>query len=79
MHAGGFDVGILATETILQLKLRVQLVGSRAAGTWIYRGLIPALLKQLNSIKCNQFRYATTFSSFENHKSVLLTSGRVPG
>jgi hypothetical protein len=47
------SVGILATETILQilrilqLKLRVQLVGSRAAGTWIYRGLIPALLKQL--------------------------------
>jgi hypothetical protein len=52
-------VGILATETILQilqilrilqLKLRVQLVGSRAAGTWIYRGLIPALLKQLNQL-----------------------------
>src|SRR5450432_4739164 len=64
-------VGILATETILQilrilrilqLKLRVQLVGSRAAGTWIYRGLIPALLKQLNQF--NEF-YSTAQRHFQ--------------
>src|SRR5450432_4019677 len=64
-------VGILATETILQilrilrilqLKLRVQLVGSRAAGTWIYRGLIPALLKQLNQF--NKF-YSTAQRHFQ--------------
>jgi hypothetical protein len=50
-------VGILATETspqilrilrIPQLKLRVQLVGNRVTGTWLYKGLMPALLKQLN-------------------------------
>jgi hypothetical protein len=44
-------VGILATETILQilqLKLRVQLVGNGVTGTWLNRGLMPALLKQLN-------------------------------
>jgi hypothetical protein len=47
-------VGILATETSLQilrilwLKLRVQLVGNRVIGTWLYWGLMPALLKQLN-------------------------------
>jgi hypothetical protein len=49
-----YMLDILATETslqmlrILQLKLRVQLVGNRVTGIWLYRGLMPALLKQLN-------------------------------
>jgi hypothetical protein len=63
-------VGILATETslqILQLKLMVQLVGYRVIGTWLYRGLVPALLKQLN-----QFHCATTFP-IDRHAAAAMT------
>jgi hypothetical protein len=57
-------VGILATETslqILQLRLKVQLVGNRVIGTWLYRGLMPALLKQLNQFNKS---YSTTQRHF---------------
>jgi hypothetical protein len=53
-------VGILVTETrlqILQLKLKVQPIGSRVTGTWIYRGLMPALLKQLDQFNASQLHF----------------------
>jgi hypothetical protein len=59
-------VRILAIETslqILQLKLRVQLVGSRVIGTWLYRGLMPALLKHGNQFNSIYSTAQTTFST----------------
>jgi hypothetical protein len=62
-------VGILAAETslqilrILQLRLKVQLVGNRVVRTWLYRDLMPALLKQL--IKFNE-SYSTAQRHFHH-------------
>src|SRR5450432_4472069 len=81
-------VGILATESslqilrilrilqILQLNPQFQLVGSRVIGTWLYRGVMSALLKYGNQFNAIYSTAQTTFSTVcPNFADLLDLSG----